>query len=1047
MNTPIPLHRLLCALFPLVDAMAAAPVGPTGIPLVQGSYAVIDLGNFGKAQAQAFALNDEGQVTGHAQDTNGNYFGFRWDRGALRRLPTFADGTPVTGFGINSNGTVAGAAWDPLNGAGPVKLAFTWSGGPLVMLPRPVDGGHSEALAINGSGVAAGYTVVTQAGPLGPVLIARPTRWAPDGAVSLLTGAAMAQGRAFGINEVGDIVGTFQNRHPDHTATHAVIFEPGGVRDLHTVDYHLHSVGVAINAARQVVGYSYTDTSGVFDQPFYWDATNGMRRLPRPPSSPYGRATSITDNHLAAGDLRNDGPVLWLDVGRTNETYVLARSLLPRGSPYRVQGPVAVNRWGEIAASAGYDGFRAVLLTPTNLVHRIEGSIRLATVSLEPDGTRLATTNALADLLVELLALDGTRTWPIAAGHTDAAGAFTLLARQGAAGRYAVRFTLRDGSGWLDLLDVSSDATQAAWLRTPDIEPGPVRQMEVELGINLDPGDPDPNEVTFRFNGQNYIVMPAANAAVESPASNATVRNFPHLAALYRNLRLAAAFAEDQLGLDLPRLRIEAFAPGAWKWEAWQNTTNANRQVRTGQWKPVSHFSRSSPNSPKIVFPDLESLFNPPANGHAIPGNTNGYYLVAQERNRTTGITTTTGGTLAARNRPDNREFHEFAHWIMYVSPIGGVNGFPSRLPGEANHAGFNNATTTDSWTEGWAEFLSAVISEAMLSAEEKPRPHEYLIDGTSVNLDDLLTYNDVVGIPGDEELLVAATLWDLHDGPGGPDDDPLHVPVSDWWRPMAEGGPNLTNFHAVYQAFAGLAAAQPTLLPPALWDQRLIAAYVWDDKTYPAADPRYLDIQYSPGERLGMTSWNRRFPQRPRMVATQFLGVTSVGGSTDETTFQTEIQYDPPFEARNSRVVHTTVGSGEHLLPVYLPPLPSRAVVTARRGDQAALAPWVILSADFWEVPREPAPEDPETPFVALRHTFVFPDAAPELHANRQPDGAIELVWPAGGGTWELEESPVLGAFASWSPVAAEPVLTGERWRVTRPTGGTTLFYRLRAR
>jgi hypothetical protein len=248
-----------------------------------------------------------------------------------------------------------------------------------------------------------------------------------------------------------------------------------------------------------------------------------------------------------------------------------------------------------------------------------------------------------------------------------------------------------------------------------------------------------------------------------------------------------------------------------------------------------------------------------------------------------------------------------------------------------------------------------------------------------------------------------------------------------------------------MYQAFAGLAAAQPALLPPTLWDERLIAAFVFDDKTFPAGDPRHLDVQYSAGETVGMTSWNRWFPHRPRLVSTQYLGVTSVGGTTDETTYRIEIEYDPPYAARNRRLIHTTVGPGERLLPVHLPPLPSRAVVTAWQGNQVALAPWVIPSADYWQVPREP--EDPEAPFVALRHTFEFAGAAPALRVSRNAGGTIELTWPATAVDWQLEESPTLAGLVAWVPVAGEPELVGDSWRFTRPAAAVTMFYRLRTR
>jgi len=51
-------------------------------------------------------------------------------------------------------------------------------------------------------------------------------------------------------------------------------------------------------------------------------------------------------------------------------------------------------------------------------------------------------------------------------------------------------------------------------------------------------------------------------------------------------------------------------------------------------------------------------------------------------------------------HRPDNREWHEFGHHVM-------ADMFGNRMPQRtgANHGGYDNPTTTDSWNEGFAEF------------------------------------------------------------------------------------------------------------------------------------------------------------------------------------------------------------------------------------------------------------------------------------------------------------------------------------------------------
>ena len=57
-------------------------------------------------------------------------------------------------------------------------------------------------------------------------------------------------------------------------------------------------------------------------------------------------------------------------------------------------------------------------------------------------------------------------------------------------------------------------------------------------------------------------------------------------------------------------------------------------------------------------------------------------------------------------DRPMNREWHEFGHAVM-------VEAFGNRFPwnvGNTNHAGYTNPSSTDSLTEGFADFWSAII-------------------------------------------------------------------------------------------------------------------------------------------------------------------------------------------------------------------------------------------------------------------------------------------------------------------------------------------------
>ena len=105
--------------------------------------------------------------------------------------------------------------------------------------------------------------------------------------------------------------------------------------------------------------------------------------------------------------------------------------------------------------------------------------------------------------------------------------------------------------------------------------------------------------------------------------------------------------------------------------------------------------------------------------------------------------------------RPINREFHEFSHYMM--TNIYG--GYPaSRVKSEIpviNHDGYVNPSTSDSWQEGFAEFMAVVIGEH----------YGYSCNGQDnfLSLDSSYNAWDYQGKA--EEYAVAGVLYDLYDG------------------------------------------------------------------------------------------------------------------------------------------------------------------------------------------------------------------------------------------------------------------------------------------
>ena len=103
---------------------------------------------------------------------------------------------------------------------------------------------------------------------------------------------------------------------------------------------------------------------------------------------------------------------------------------------------------------------------------------------------------------------------------------------------------------------------------------------------------------------------------------------------------------------------------------------------------------------------------------------------------------------------PHNREWHEYNHHVMYSI----YGKWPEGVPGgyRVNHAGFLNASTADSYMEGFAEFMALVTGDY------------YELGNGSVYapIADMDLYYKPWEWRGQaEELSVAAILWKLYDG------------------------------------------------------------------------------------------------------------------------------------------------------------------------------------------------------------------------------------------------------------------------------------------
>lgn len=93
------------------------------------AYEVVDLGTFGGELANAFAVNDSGDVVGRAETPTGATKGFLWRDGEMIDLGGLSSsGTGTTAYALNDRGAVVGSSLAPdPQFAGRSAMPFYWS--------------------------------------------------------------------------------------------------------------------------------------------------------------------------------------------------------------------------------------------------------------------------------------------------------------------------------------------------------------------------------------------------------------------------------------------------------------------------------------------------------------------------------------------------------------------------------------------------------------------------------------------------------------------------------------------------------------------------------------------------------------------------------------------------------------------------------------------------------------------------------------------------------------------------------------------------------
>jgi len=302
--------------------------------------------------------------------------------------------------------------------------------------------------------------------------------------------------------------------------------------------------------------------------------------------------------------------------------------------------------------------------------------------------------------------------------------------------------------------------------------------------------------------------------------------------------------------------------------------------------------------------------------------------------------------------RPDNREWHEFGHHVM-------ADVFDDELPFfwvsnavfDTNHFGYKNPSTTDSWTEGFAEFYSAMVEYQIEDDPEGAQQYRVQSDWVEDMEANTLAWEYVPTRSGDiikvwkEELAVADLLWDLMD----PEDmrdaskiggqyadyaDCVDMDLNDLWKIIETNwGPNIPRSPA---ADAGYIYDVKHLYD--VLRQEDVGQTSSRGRTFNDLDELFIShgffvdrdrgLDYDAGEEVGLTGYiahtyadnitilPERLPRRsPPIMVDSYLSFEAV---TDETSapvevrdFLVEVRFAPPFEHYNYSFTYTPMAPG----------------------------------------------------------------------------------------------------------------------------------------
>jgi probable HAF family extracellular repeat protein len=186
-------------------------------------YSVTDLGTLGGTWSYGGGLNEGCYVVGISSTANGVQHAFVWICGVMYDMEA-PEGFIVSGaVNVNDNGEVVGYA----NGQYQSQYAYLWDDGDWTYLGTLSGLNWSAPTDINNAGQISGYSFI-----LGPGGGNRGWIY-DDGVMTDIGDLGGDRSTAFGINELGQVVGTADTSTPG--VNHAFLWGDGVITDLGSI--------------------------------------------------------------------------------------------------------------------------------------------------------------------------------------------------------------------------------------------------------------------------------------------------------------------------------------------------------------------------------------------------------------------------------------------------------------------------------------------------------------------------------------------------------------------------------------------------------------------------------------------------------------------------------------------------------------------------------------------------------------------------------------------------------------------------------------------